>query len=114
MTLPYERRRALEWAGELLRDLRSPHKDHQMWDGSVPEKLRLAALRILRHYPEPWQIDAAVEMDDVPVDGWIAKDPISTAGRLSPESQAPTNHHQPGEHDVHRATEQADAPKKRP
>lgn len=75
MTLPYERRRAIEWAGEALRDLRSPGKDLQLWGGPVPEKLRQLAERILRHYPEPWQIDAAVELDDVAVSDWIAKEP---------------------------------------
>lgn len=75
MTLPYERRRAIEWAGETLRDLRSPRKDLQLWGGPVPEKLRQMADRILRHYPEPWQIDEAVEMDDLPVSDWIGKEP---------------------------------------
>ncbi|WP_374684717.1 BPSL0761 family protein [Variovorax sp. ZS18.2.2] len=75
MTLPYERRRALQWAGETLRDLRSPHKDVELWGAPVPEKLRQLAIRILRHYPEPWQIAAATRMDDVAVSDWIAGEP---------------------------------------
>ncbi|MDM0048868.1 BPSL0761 family protein [Variovorax sp. J22R115] len=76
MTVGYERRRALEWAGELLRDLKSPSERHeQLWGGSVPPELKMLAHRILRHYPEPWQLDAAVESDD-PVCSWISKEPL--------------------------------------
>lgn len=75
MTLPYERRRALEWAGEALRDMRSPHKDVELWGGPVPEKLRQLAIRVLRHYPEPWQLAAAVKMLNVVVSDWIANEP---------------------------------------
>jgi len=75
MTLAYERRRALEWAGETLREIRQESKDMELWGGPVPEKLREMAKRILRHYPEPWQIEAATEMDDKAVCSWIAKEP---------------------------------------
>lgn len=75
MTLPYERRRALEWAGEMLRDLRMAGKDEENWGGPVPEKLRDLAKRILRHYPEPSQIAAATLMDDVAVSHWISEEP---------------------------------------
>ncbi|MBU1357605.1 MAG: hypothetical protein KKC79_12775 [Gammaproteobacteria bacterium] len=74
MTLPYERRRALEWAGEALRTIRSESKDIEQWGGPVPEKLRILATRILRHYPTPQEINAATAMEDVPVSGWIADD----------------------------------------
>ncbi|RYH53081.1 MAG: hypothetical protein EON54_13985 [Alcaligenaceae bacterium] len=74
MTLPYERRRALEWAGEALRTIRSESKDIEQWGAPVPEKLRDLATRILRHYPTPQQIDAATAMEDVPVSGWIASE----------------------------------------
>ena len=75
MTLAYERRRALEWAGQTLRELRQESKDMELWGAPVPEKLREVATRILRHYPEPWQIEAATEMDDQAVCSWIAKEP---------------------------------------
>lgn len=72
MTLPYERRRALEWAGEALRAIQSESKDMEQWGAPIPEKLRELALRILRHYPTQQQIDAAIAMDDVPVNSWIS------------------------------------------
>ncbi|WP_156481008.1 BPSL0761 family protein [Variovorax sp. PAMC 28711] len=75
MTVPYERRRAIEWAGQALRDMRSETKDATLWGAAVPEKLRQLATQILRHYPTPEQIDAATGMDDVPVSGWIAGEP---------------------------------------
>ncbi|MDM0110348.1 hypothetical protein QTH97_36060 [Variovorax sp. J22R24] len=70
-----ERRRALEWAGELLRDLAfQTERPKQIWGGPVPPELKMLAHRILRHYREPWQLDAAVESDD-PVCLWISKEP---------------------------------------
>ena len=74
MTVAFERRRALEWAGETLREIRMESKDMELWGGPVPEKLREMATRILRHYPEPWQIEAATEMEDEAVCDWISKD----------------------------------------
>ena len=75
MTMPYERRRALEFAGELLRELAFQHEKHQeLWGASVPPKLRQVAKHILRHYPEPWQIAAAGESRE-PVCRWIGKEP---------------------------------------
>ena len=35
MTLAYERRRALEWAGETLREIRLESKDMELWGGPV-------------------------------------------------------------------------------
>jgi hypothetical protein len=75
MTMAHERRRALEWAGELLRELAfQPTKHEELWGGQVPPKLRDAARHILRHYPEPWQIEAAV-MDVEPLCWWISEEP---------------------------------------
>ena len=42
MTMPSERARALRWAGEFLREVRS--------SSEVPEQLREQARGILRHY----------------------------------------------------------------
>ena len=75
MTRPYERRRAIEWAGEMLRDIQMASKDEANWGGPVPEKLRALAVRILRHYPQPSQIKAAATMDAVPVSDWIGPEP---------------------------------------
>lgn len=75
MTLPYERRRALQWAGETLRELLSETKDIELWGGPIPDKLRDIATQVLRHYPTPQQIEAAIEMDDLPVSDWIARGP---------------------------------------
>lgn len=76
MTLPFERRRALELAGKTLRELRVPSKDLELWGGPVPQKLRDMALLVLRHYPEQWQIDMATKMDEK-VSDWISKEPGS-------------------------------------
>lgn len=45
MTMPDERARALRFAGEILREMRSRL--------DVPDDLRQQARFILRHYPEP-------------------------------------------------------------
>lgn len=46
MTTPYERTRALLYAGELLFDLSDP-----LITPDVPEEIRERARHILRHYP---------------------------------------------------------------
>ena len=75
MTMAHERRRALEWAGELLRELAlQPEKQEELWGGQVPLKLQHVARHILRHYPEHWQIEAAV-MNDEPLRWWIGQEP---------------------------------------
>lgn len=75
MTMAYERRRAIEWAGELLFDLaRHTNEGARLCEGSVPPLLAEQALRILRHYPEPWQIKAAVNNDE-PLNWWISGEP---------------------------------------
>lgn len=52
MTIPAERTRALKWAREFLLEIRNP----DMWP-SVPEELRHQALVILRHFPDPSEIE---------------------------------------------------------
>ena len=47
MTTPYERTRALLFAGELLAELANPLKTP-----SVPESVRERARHVLRHYPD--------------------------------------------------------------
>ena len=75
MTIGYERRRALEFAGELLRELAfQPERHEELWGGQVPPKLRDVARHILRHYPEPWQIEAAVG-SAAPLCWWISEEP---------------------------------------
>ena len=75
MTLPYERRRALQWAGDTLHQLQSEARDIELWGAPIPDKLRELAARVLRHYPTPQQIEAAIEMDDLPISSWIAREP---------------------------------------
>ena len=48
MTMPYERTRALRWAGEFLREVRRSDK--------YSEEIRRQAHVILRHYPEALDI----------------------------------------------------------
>jgi hypothetical protein len=74
MTIPLERRRAFEWAGELLKNLTIERNDRELWGAPIPEALREQAKRILRHYPSEAEIIAATEMDDVVVSEWISKD----------------------------------------
>jgi len=50
MTMPSERTRALRWAGEFLREVRSSRE--------VPEQLRQQATGILRHYPSSDDIES--------------------------------------------------------
>ena len=49
MTMPYERARALRWAGQLLSELQNCPE--------VPEENRSRADTILRHYPSTFEID---------------------------------------------------------
>lgn len=53
MTTPTERTRAIRQAGELLRDI--------FQSEAVPEALRVRAGRVLRHYPEEWQLHMLAE-----------------------------------------------------
>ena len=49
MTMPQERTRALRWAGEFLREIQS--------NPDADPKLKRQALFILRHFPEPHEIE---------------------------------------------------------
>jgi len=72
MTVGYERRLALDWAGEVLRELSAlPMDDEARWQVTVA-KLREEARHILRHYPEPWQIEAATT-SHMPLHEWISR-----------------------------------------
>lgn len=71
MTMPSERARALRWAGEFLRELRTR--------SDVPEDLKHQALVILRHYPENHDIQrvakyglATLSASDTPAYAWLA------------------------------------------
>ena len=55
MTMPLERTRALRWAGEFLREIRTRQ--------DVPPDLKQQALVILRHYPEPGDIERKAKLD---------------------------------------------------
>lgn len=86
-TLPYEGRSAIELAGETLWPIREASKDTEHWGGPVPEKLRQIAIRILRHYPEPWQIEAATKMDGLQS---VAGSAANQAQRMAHPRQART------------------------
>ena len=90
MTVAYKRRRAIEKAGEMLPALRREPSDMELWGGPVAEKLRDLAASILRHYPEPWQIIDATEIDDLAVCGWIAKEPGDQLQILRPNPRDPS------------------------
>lgn len=85
MTLPYERRRALEWAGDLLREIFQESKEVERWGAPIPPKLREAASRILRHYPQPSEIRDAANMDNVAACHWISEEPSDREPKLDAE-----------------------------
>lgn len=59
MTMPDERARALRFAGEILREMRSRL--------DVPDDLRQQAKFILRHYPEPRDLERMIrDVDRMP------------------------------------------------
>lgn len=69
MTMPDERARALRFAGEILREMRTR--------SDVPEDLRRQALVALRHYPSPqelqWMIRDVDRMPrEFPDQHWLA------------------------------------------
>lgn len=68
MTTPIERARALSWAREFMEELCSA--------GELSEKRQQEALRILRHYPSPAEIE---NVDQV----WVEKIP-PVAKHISP------------------------------
>jgi hypothetical protein len=61
MTLPSERTRAVLYARELLQDLLSPTATPR-----VPKAIRERARRILRHYPEPMDLEYAATAFSAP------------------------------------------------
>ena len=75
MSVAYERRRAIKKAGKVLRALRRERGETKFWGCLVSEKLRGLAASILRHYPEPWQIADATEIDDLAGCDCIVKKP---------------------------------------
>jgi len=56
MTLPYERFRAVKYAQEFLEDLLDAKKTPK-----VPKDIRQRALRVLRHYPRPHDMENAAQ-----------------------------------------------------
>lgn len=54
MTLPDERYRAVNAARELLIEIANPSG---RWK-RVPKELRLHCIHALRHYPNPWELEA--------------------------------------------------------
>ena len=79
MTMPHERLRALQWAGELLRELAHDRSKHQaLWGGEVPQELRRQALVILRHYPAEHELLSAAKRENPPWPNWIGLDPFKS------------------------------------
>ncbi|MEP7297665.1 MAG: BPSL0761 family protein [Burkholderiales bacterium] len=77
MTTPYERLRALQWAGELLRTLVYARSKHpELLGGRVPAELRRQALVILRHYPDDYELLTAAKRENPPWPNWIGLDPF--------------------------------------
>ena len=87
MTMPDERARALRFAGEVLREMRSR--------ADVPQDLKHQARVTLRHYPEPSDLLRMIEdVNRMPRDfldqHWLepeARPPVID-GRQKPESSA--------------------------
>ncbi|WP_409970210.1 BPSL0761 family protein [Piscinibacter sp.] len=67
-TLPSERLRALQWAGELLTEIKR--------DEALPEGLRHQAHVTLRHYLTGWQL-AAASSSPMELRSWIARDDLT-------------------------------------
>jgi hypothetical protein len=75
MTMPHERLRAIRSAGELMRLLAGSHESKEdRLGGVVPEKLRLKAHHILRHFPDDGDLLHAAK-HDIPIRGWLALGP---------------------------------------
>ena len=78
MTMPDERARALRFAGEILREMRSRL--------DVPDDLRQQARFILRHYPEPRDLERMIrDVDRMPREfldqHWLAPEVVIRAGQ---------------------------------
>lgn len=83
MTMPVERARALRFAGEILREMRS-RKD-------VPEDLKQQVRMTLRHYSEPADLLQMIQdVDRVPRDvldqHWLAPEVRAQLVRSNPRS----------------------------
>ena len=59
MTLPNERTRAVIHAVEFLTRLVSPYNENGI--KKIPKAVRQEALRVLRHFPRPFELYAAAE-----------------------------------------------------
>ena len=96
MTMPHERLRALQWAGELLRELAYDQSKHQaLWGGEVPPELRRQAVVILRHYPENHELLNVAKWECRPWPKWIGLDPfepkqpaVGGSGSSDPEAES--------------------------
>jgi hypothetical protein len=80
MTMPDERARALRFAGEILREMRSRP--------DVPDDLRQQAQFILRHYPAPPDLERMIhDVDRMPREfldqHWLAPEVAITTGARS-------------------------------
>lgn len=76
MTMPEERARALRFAGEILREMRSRP--------DVPDDLRQQAQFTLRHYPEPRDLQRMIsDVDRMPREfldqHWLAPEVVINA-----------------------------------
>lgn len=64
MTLPYERTRAVIHAVDFLTRLVSPYNENGI--KKIPKAVRQEALRVLRHFPRPYDLhEAAKRAPDV-------------------------------------------------
>ena len=78
MTMPHERLRALQWAGELVRELAHKVSQYQALLGEEEaEQLRRQAITILRHYPSAHELTSAAQCT-YPMPNWIGLDPFKT------------------------------------
>jgi hypothetical protein len=59
MTLPYERTRAVIHAVDFLTRLVSPYNENGI--KKIPKEVRQEALRVLRHFPRPYDLYAAAK-----------------------------------------------------
>ena len=59
MTMPYERTHAVIHAVEFLTRLVSPYNKNGI--KKIPKEVRQEALRVLRHFPRPFDIYAAAQ-----------------------------------------------------
>lgn len=65
MTLPYERRSAVDRTRYFLYDLLDPKKTPR-----VPKQIREEAYRCLKHYPLPYEMEQAAEQAPAVFGDW--------------------------------------------